>query len=46
MSVWEGKKYKMDKSEGFDDYMKALGKLKRFLFYFLFFFICEKFGFI
>lgn len=25
-AVWEGKKYKMEKSEGFDDYMKALGK--------------------
>uniref|UniRef100_A0A8W7PAR2 Cytosolic fatty-acid binding proteins domain-containing protein n=1 Tax=Anopheles coluzzii TaxID=1518534 RepID=A0A8W7PAR2_ANOCL len=25
MAVWEGKKYKMEKSEGFDDYMKALG---------------------
>lgn len=26
MALYEGKKYKMDKSEGFDDYMKALGK--------------------
>lgn len=26
MAVWAGKKYKMDKSEGFDEYMKALGK--------------------
>lgn len=25
MAVFEGKKYKMEKSEGFDDYMKALG---------------------
>ena len=25
MSVFEGKKYTLDKSEGFDDYMKALG---------------------
>lgn len=23
---WVGKKYKLDKSEGFEDYMKALGK--------------------
>lgn len=26
MAVWEGKKYKMDKSENFDEYMKALGE--------------------
>jgi hypothetical protein len=26
MAVWEGKKYKLDKSENFDEYMKALGK--------------------
>ena len=25
MAVWEGKKYKMEKSENFDEYMKALG---------------------
>ncbi|XP_026473074.1 probable fatty acid-binding protein [Ctenocephalides felis] len=25
MACWEGKKYKLDKSENFDDYMKALG---------------------
>ncbi|XP_053693807.1 probable fatty acid-binding protein [Sabethes cyaneus] len=25
MAAWVGKKYKMEKSEGFDDYMKALG---------------------
>uniref|UniRef100_A0A1Q3F8S3 Fatty acid-binding protein, muscle n=1 Tax=Culex tarsalis TaxID=7177 RepID=A0A1Q3F8S3_CULTA len=25
MAAWVGKKYKMDKSEGFDEYMKALG---------------------
>lgn len=24
--AWEGRKYKLDKSEGFDEYMKALGK--------------------
>lgn len=32
MAVWEGKKYKMDKSENFDEYMKALGKCFFFLF--------------
>lgn len=26
MAAWVGKKYKMEKSEGFDDYMKALGE--------------------
>lgn len=26
--AWEGKKYKLDKADGFDEYMKALGKLK------------------
>lgn len=26
MAVWEGKKYKMEKSENFDEYMKALGE--------------------
>lgn len=26
MASWEGKKYKLDKSENFDEYMKALGK--------------------
>lgn len=26
--AWEGKKYKLDKSEGFEEYMKALGELK------------------
>lgn len=30
MAVWEGKKYKMDKSENFDEYMKALGEFKHF----------------
>ena len=25
--AWEGRKYKLDKSEQFDEYMKALGKL-------------------
>uniref|UniRef100_A0A0K8TL91 Fatty acid-binding protein, muscle n=1 Tax=Tabanus bromius TaxID=304241 RepID=A0A0K8TL91_TABBR len=25
MACWEGKKYKLDKSENFDEYMKALG---------------------
>ncbi|XP_067633562.1 probable fatty acid-binding protein [Eurosta solidaginis] len=25
MAVWEGKKYKLDKSENFDEYMKELG---------------------
>lgn len=25
--AWEGKKYKLDKADGFDEYMKALGKL-------------------
>lgn len=24
--AWEGRKYKLDKSEGFDEYMKALGE--------------------
>lgn len=24
--IWEGKKYKNTESEGFDDYMKALGE--------------------
>lgn len=24
--AWEGRKYKLDKSEQFDEYMKALGK--------------------
>ncbi|ETN64054.1 allergen [Anopheles darlingi] len=27
-AIWEGKKYKMEKSEGFDDYMKALVVLR------------------
>lgn len=27
MASWEGKKYKLDKSENFDEYMKALGEL-------------------
>lgn len=27
MAVWEGKKYKMEKSENFDEYMKALGEI-------------------
>lgn len=25
--AWEGKKYKHDHSDGFDDYMKAIGML-------------------
>ncbi|XP_054735521.1 probable fatty acid-binding protein [Anastrepha obliqua] len=25
MAVWEGKKYKLEKSENFDEYMKELG---------------------
>lgn len=25
MALWEGKKYKLEKSENFDEYMKALG---------------------
>ena len=28
--AWEGRKFKHDKSENFDEYMKALGKLKTF----------------
>lgn len=28
MAVWEGKKYKLDKSEHFEEYMKELGKLR------------------
>lgn len=27
MALWEGKKYKCEKSEKFDEYMKALGEL-------------------
>jgi len=27
MSAWEGKKYKLEKSDNFDEYMKALGKI-------------------
>lgn len=30
MPVFDGKKYKMEKSEGFDEYMKALGEFKVF----------------
>lgn len=26
MTVWEGKKYKLDKSENFEEYMKELGE--------------------
>lgn len=26
MSDWEGKKYKLEKSENFEEYMKALGE--------------------
>jgi hypothetical protein len=26
--AWEGKKYKLDKQENFEEYMKALGELK------------------
>lgn len=26
MACWEGKKYKLDKSENFDEYMKELGE--------------------
>lgn len=26
MALWEGKKYKCEKSENFDEYMKALGE--------------------
>ena len=28
MAIWEGKKYKLDKSENFDEYMKVLGKFE------------------
>lgn len=27
MACWEGKKYKLEKSENFDEYMKALGEI-------------------
>lgn len=36
MAVWEGKKYKMESSENFDEYMKALGKFL-FKIYIIFF---------
>lgn len=26
MTIWEGKKYKLDKSENFEEYMKELGE--------------------
>lgn len=26
MAIWEGKKYKLEKSENFDEYMKELGE--------------------
>lgn len=29
MALWEGKKFKCEKSENFDDYMKALGEFNR-----------------
>ena len=28
MGVWEGKKYKLEKSDNFDSYMKELGNYK------------------
>jgi hypothetical protein len=28
--AWEGKKYKLDKQENFEEYMKALGELHLF----------------
>lgn len=31
MAVWEGKKYKMEKSENFDEYMKALGEFNSYI---------------
>lgn len=34
--VWEGKAYKNYESENFNDYMKALGKLLRFIHLFFF----------
>lgn len=27
MSVWEGKRYKLEKSVNFDEYMEALGRI-------------------
>lgn len=27
MAIWEGKQYRLEKSENFDAYMEALGKL-------------------
>lgn len=32
MACWEGKKYKLDKSENFDEYMKELGKFMSLVF--------------
>lgn len=37
MACWEGKKYKLVKSEKFDDYMKELGELENFIYYFCYF---------
>lgn len=29
--AWEGRKYKLDKSENFEEYMKALGELEKII---------------
>lgn len=29
MPAWEGKKYKLVKSENFDEYMRAIGECKK-----------------